>query len=270
MLFRSGINISCFQEVNGIGAILSSSELLKDKFPTISGTFLHYASELIRKIIPDAESNPAKAQAVITLNAIADGAAFATVQELESFGDKLVNIASQNGPAELYTIGYIAYACTSLFGQIPYQIQDKMNRIQNKVGNYNLNESNGNQSQGPPVFTPPNQSQGPPVFTPPNQSQGPPVFTPPNQSQGPPVFTPPNQHINNEPENPSSKVASGPPKFSPMYPEFTKTNQAVNSEEYKKEKDLVKLACDAFENDNYEVAYTALIASIQQIKKNTK
>ena len=241
-----GINISCFQEVNGIGAILSSSELLKDKFPTISGTFLHYASELIRKIIPDAESNPAKAQAVITLNAIADGAAFATVQELESFGDKLVNIASQNGPAELYTIGYIAYACTSLFGQIPYQIQDKMNRIQNKVGNYNLNESNGNQSQGPPVFTPP------------------------NQSQGPPVFTPPNQHINNEPENPSSKVASGPPKFSPMYPEFTKTNQAVNSEEYKKEKDLVKLACDAFENDNYEVAYTALIASIQQIKKNTK
>ncbi|KAH0787022.1 polycystic kidney disease protein 1-like 3 [Histomonas meleagridis] len=290
-----GIDASHFKEVNGIAVVLSAAEMLKGSFPNMQGTFLHYAAELIKKVIPNAESMPEKSVDMMTLNAMADGAACASVEELEKFGDALVSAALTNASlaGELKRVAYVAYAATSLHGPISPVIQNKMQSIEGGLLSYSPPTTSAPSAGGPPVFTPGSNAGGPPVFTPgSSKASGPPVFTPGSNAQGPPVFTPDSNAGGPPVFTPGSSKASGPPVFtpqntppdpvktqpppsSPSYPEITASMRYDPNSENKKQDqssvlDLVKLANDAFENDVYEVAFTALLASVEELKKMTK
>lgn len=281
-----GINAFSFPGVSGLQGLLSAAEMLQSGCPKISGAFIKYALSLIENHYSDDQPSPEVMPQYTALQQLSKSMPIASAKELESFGDSLIAAADGPTTVDFYRLAYLAYACTTLEGEIKSRVLTKFSKAEQNIacnvpppeamymppGQSQVNYPRvsaggppvytppGQQQQGPPVYTPPEQQQGPPVFTPPGQQQGPPVYTPPGQQQGPPVFTPPGQQ-------------QGPPVFTPPGgaggpPVFSGSPSIAPPQNHQQIQQLAELARDALNSGANDVAYTAMLAAIKEIEKS--
>ena len=288
-----GVNTRLFEGVPSLGAILSAAEMLQQKCPLISGALVKYAVALIENNLAQVGSTQELDAALAPLAQRAGASHAAGARDLERFGDALVAAAVDDYAVDFYKLGYLCYTATSIYGPLTTRLQQKLSKAENLLNSgtpaftadlgaipspptgfpsYPSIPGSG----GPPVFTP-GGSGGPPVFTPggaggppvftPGGAGGPPVFTPGGSggapAGGPPVFTPG-----------GAGGAGGPPVFTPGGaggpPVFTPGTEAPreegDAESTARALELSTLANEAFQAGNDQIAVSAILAALKELK----
>ena len=257
------INTYVFNNIPGVPALISASELLSSLNPQISGSFLHYAEALVENSMAINGSNSELESAYAQLAAVSQYSPHSNPQQLEFFADSLITAAEGSVALDLYELAYLAYACTSLYGPLSKRVSNKIQKVEpclSQAVQFTSNNKNNNLNYNN-YTNDANDYQN-------HQN---------NQNNTNNTFSNNYPNINNyniqvsdnqnalpdflNPQSNSSNSKSSVPVF--MQDSSIQFDLDPNQQ---KALDLIELARIQFKQGSKEVAYSALVAAIKELQ----